>query len=145
MFISRYSSPQVFGVVRPPLSQLIKLRCETLPAVTMKLKFPAQLCKTSTLSCTKRKTIKVWLVQELGSGKSQALAYGEGAWSAGSHCRQNTPECVPGSCRALVSGEYYFPWADTWLTPRTVLPVGLVTGTSTFSRAMEAVSHEATK
>lgn len=85
------------------------------------------------------------LVQELSSGKSQALAYGENAWSGGSHCRQNTPKCVPGSCQALVSGEYYFPWADTWLTQRTVLPVGLVTGTSTFSRAMEVVSHEATK
>lgn len=142
MFTSRYSSAQVFGVVRPPLSQLIKPRCETSPVVAMKLRFPAQLCKTSTLSCTERKAIKVWLVQELSSGKSQALACGESAWSTGSHCRQNTPECVPGSCRALVSGEYYFPWADTWLA---VLPVGLVTGTSTFSKAMEVVSHKATK
>lgn len=132
-------------MVRPPSSQLIKLRCETSLVVAMELKFLSQLCKTSTLSCTKRKAIKVCLVHELGSGKSQVLACGESAWSAGSHCRQNTPECVPGSCRVLVSGEYYFPWADTWLTPMTVLPIGLVTGTSTFSRAMEAVSHEATK
>lgn len=56
-----------------------------------------------------------------------------------------TPECVPGSHRALVSGEYEFPWADTWLAPSIALPVGLVTGTSTFSRAMVAVSHEPTK
>lgn len=56
-----------------------------------------------------------------------------------------TPERVPGSHRALLGREDEFPWADTWLTPSLALPVGLVTGTSTFSKVMVAVSHEPTK
>lgn len=58
-----------------------------------------------------------------------------------------TPECVPGSYRRLSAGNmvslgWHLAYAE-YLS--IVLPVGLVTGTSTFSKVMVVVSHEPTQ